>query len=86
MFRKKTVPFHPAGGASGQLSRQTPGLGTNRVTPVNNTRYGVTDPTGDSASDRAEEIIFFHKNFVKKDQKYHAAAGESGFWLVNRPK
>jgi len=26
--------FHPAGGASGQLSRQTPGFGTDRVTPV----------------------------------------------------
>ncbi len=32
MFRKKNVPFHPAAGASGQLSRQTPGFGTDRVT------------------------------------------------------
>jgi len=26
--------FHPAGGASGQLSGQTPGFGTDHVTPV----------------------------------------------------
>jgi len=34
IFRKKKVMFHPAGGESGQLSRQTPGFGTDRVTPV----------------------------------------------------
>ncbi len=33
MFRKKNVMFHPAGGESGRLSRQTPGFGTDRVTP-----------------------------------------------------
>ncbi len=46
MFRNKHVPFHPAGGASGQLSRQTPGFGTDRVTRVTYRTYAVCVQTG----------------------------------------
>jgi hypothetical protein len=39
IFLKKKKIFRPAGGESGQLSRQTPGFGTDRVTPVIYTTY-----------------------------------------------
>jgi hypothetical protein len=56
-------------------SGQTPGLNTRRVISVIDRSYAVVDLAGDSASGRAEEIIFFTKNlhlvqiFGEKDQK-----------------
>jgi hypothetical protein len=59
----------------------------NRVTRVNYTRYAVTNPKGNFASVRAEQTRSFSRNFgsksqnfVKKMNKYHAAAGKSGHY------
>ncbi len=62
MFRNKHVPFHPAGGASGQLSRQTPEFGTDRVTLVIDRTYAVLRERVLFASGRAEDSLLFHKN------------------------
>jgi hypothetical protein len=51
----------------------------------------IPDLAGGIASGRTEDPTLFHKKihnvnfFVKKKQKYHAAAGESGFHRVERP-
>jgi hypothetical protein len=72
-------------------SGQTPGLNADRVSPVNYTSYAVSFREENIVSGRAGDSILFHKNlhivqiFVKKIQKYHAAAGESRFHRVKRP-
>ncbi len=52
---EKTVPFHPAGGEAGQLSRQTPGFGTDRVTPVN--KNGIFRPAGGEIRFRVSDRV-----------------------------
>jgi len=61
-------------------------LNTHRVTPVNDTRYAVTDLAAHFASGRADQDILLHKHvglcatcLCKRQIKYHAAAGASGF-------
>jgi len=58
--------FHPAGGESGQLSRQTPGFGTDRVTPIIDTTYAVTNLKGNVACGRAEDTMRFHKHAAQR--------------------
>jgi hypothetical protein len=69
MFVKKDARFRPAGGESGRLSRQMPGFGTDRVTPVIHTTYAVAMQTGrlmrwkpDSPAAAWYSFFLFHKN------------------------
>jgi hypothetical protein len=70
---------------------ETARLNAHRVTPVKDRSYAVTNPKGNFADGRAEETRSFSRHVGSKSQhvvkryiKYHAAAGESGFHLVNR--
>jgi hypothetical protein len=69
----------PSGLAPGRNQRH-------RVTREYDRSYAVTDPKAYFAAGRAEEIISFSQKcctlcniFVKKINKYHAAASETGF-------
>ncbi len=86
MFRKKNVPFHPAGGESGQLSRQTPGFGTDRVTRVIYISYAVTNLEGNRASGRVEDTLtFLQRNlhfvqfFCEKDKNIMLSQAKTAF-------
>jgi hypothetical protein len=54
------------------------------------TRYAVLNPERHFTAGRAEDSILFHKNlhyvqiFVKKNTKYHAATGETGFRVCHQ--
>jgi len=87
---EKAWDFSPCRRRVGPFIQAHAGFGTDRVSPVNNTRDAVAHPKGIFAAGRVEWDILFRKmwhqvpHFPEKDKKYHAAAGESGLHLVKR--
>jgi|GEM_PF-6631198 len=65
----------------GKRHRRRPAL-------VNDRSYAVTDPEGNVASGRAEDLLRFPEHLArcarcsgKQHKMYHAAAGEAGVWV-----
>jgi hypothetical protein len=86
-FVKKDGFFRPAGGG---ISYRV----NDRVSRVNDRSYAVTDLEAHFASSRAEQTILVPEHVAqgatcsgtrKERNKYHVAAGESGFHRVKRP-
>jgi len=79
--RRRNTPLLEANGLFARAPRKS----------CNSHEYAVTDPAEHFASGRAEEARSYSQKihcvnlFVNKDQKYHAAAGDSAIHRVKRP-